>query len=116
MKTSFFIDEHGIRYSAQNSNHIMLANSIIEKNPELKEEFLRSGEKSGIEFMMRVKRFMAGVEETENKRKEITYDSEQISENQKKWIIYYRKNGYSVLDLAEFRTNSKKGNLDRGED
>ena len=37
-------------------------------------------------------------------------------ENQKKWIIYYRKNGYSVLDLAEFRTNSKKGNLDRGED
>ena len=115
MKITFFIDELGKRFSAENSNHISLANYIIENNEDLKREFLKSGKQSSIEFLMRDKKFMAGVEEIEKKRKELTYDSEIISKIQKKWIEYYRNKEYVLLDLFELRKRMKEGNLDRGE-
>ena len=116
MKKSFFIDEQGRRFSTENSYHILLADSIIEKNKSLKEEFLKSGKRSTLEFLMKDKMYIAGVEDSESKRKEITYDSKLISESQKKWIKYYRKNRYYLLDLAEVRERSQKGNIGRGED
>ncbi len=116
MKISFFIDEQGKRLSLKNANHVELANRIVEENPTLKEEFLKSGKKSAVEFLMRSKRYIAGVEENKEARKNITYDSQILLEKQKKWITYYRKKGYHFLDLAEFRKKAQEANLGRGED
>ena len=116
MKKSFFIDEQGKRFSSENSNHILLANYIIENDKNLKDEFFQSGKKSSIEFLMRDKKYIAGVEDTEKERREITYDSKIISISQRKWIDYYQKKGYILLDLFELRNKMQNRNLDRGED
>ena len=41
--------------------------------------------------------------------KHVIYYSNLISEKQKKWVLYYTKQGYNFIDLANDREKLEKG-------
>ncbi len=91
------------------SSHIGLAYLILERDEELKKEFEQSGKRNPLEFLLGDKGWMTTAKIGEYYKK-IVYDSEIISDSQKKWIEYYLKKGYRPQDLA-----MEKKNLERGE-
>ena len=95
------------------NSHIGLANIVMENDEELKQEFQRSGKQNPVNFFLEDKEYMAGNEGYNGK---LTYDSEFVSDEQKRWIAYYvGEEGYQHHDLAREREIIQKENLERGE-
>ncbi len=108
MEEVFFIDKDGNKISCENiSSHIGLANLIIEKK-DLKKEFEQSGKNNPIEFLIENKGYIA-ISNSGIYRK-VTYDSEFVSEKQRRCIQYYAEEGYGFTDFA-----IEKRKLERGE-
>lgn len=109
MEAVFLIDKQGRRISSENiSSHIGLANLIIEKDEELKKEFERSGKYNPVEFLIEDKGWMA-ISDDNFYNREVTYDSEFISEEQKRWMQYYHEEGYHFTDFAMERRKLERG-------
>ena len=104
----FIINEKGERISSESAHyHVELANMIFENNSELKDEFEKSGKTDPVQFLRDDKGYMtisAG-----ERYKHVIYYSNLISEEQKKWILYYTKQGYNFIDLANDREKLEKG-------
>ena len=114
MSEVFFIDKKGNKISCDKVNsHIGLANIVIENDEKLKQEFQRSGKQNPVEFFLENKEYMAGNEGYHGR---LTYDSEFVSDEQKRWINHYvGEEGYEHHDLARERRIMQKEKLDRGE-
>ena len=109
MEEVFFIDENGNKISCDNiSSHIGLANLIMEK-ADLKTEFEQSGKYNPIEFLIENKGYLA-ISYSDIYRK-VTYDSEFISEKQKRLIQYYTEEVYDFTDFAMERKKLERGEL-----
>ena len=104
----FIINEKGERISSESAHyHAELANIIFENNSELKDEFEKSGKTDPVQFLRDDKGYMtisAG-----ERYKHVIYYSNLISEKQKKWVLYYTKQGYNFIDLANDREKLEKG-------
>ena len=114
MEEVFFINKEGKRFYCENiSSHIGLANLMIKQDEKLAERFKKSRKGNPVEFLLENEGCIAGSDGIDNK---ITYDSELISEGQKRWIQYYIEEGYGHYDLAMERKRLQKEILERGED
>ena len=70
-------------------------------------EFEKSGKTDPVQFLRDDKGYMtisAG-----ERYKHVIYYSNLISEKQKKWVLYYTKQGYNFIDLANDREKLEKG-------
>ena len=104
----FLIDREGKRFSSEEiSSHIGLANLIIEQNEELKKEFEQSGKRNPLEFLLGDKGYMTISEM--GVYKQVIYDSELLSEQQRRWLGYYHEEGYKFKDLAIEKKSLEKG-------
>lgn len=109
MEEVFFIDENCNKISCDNiSSHIGLANLIIEKT-DLKTEFEQSIKDNPIDFLIEDKGYIA-ISDSDMYR-QVTYDSEFISEKQKRFIQYYAEEGYDFTDFAIERRKLERGEL-----
>lgn len=105
----FFINERGEKISLENvMSHIGIANKILEQDNKMNEEFLNSGKSNPIDFLISTKGYIA-VSQMQY-YKSITYDSAKLPENNKRFLQYYKEEGYSSTD---FEAERKK--LERGE-
>ena len=114
MSEVFFIDRKGNKISCEKVNsHIGLANIIIKNDENLNKEFRESGKQDSVEFLLGDKGYIAGDERYYGK---LTFDSEFVSDEQKRWIAYYvGEEGYQHHDLAIERKIMQRENLERGE-
>lgn len=95
-----FIDQDGNEISCDNiSSHIGLAEKIIDEDPELKEEFEKSG-KDAMNFLTLDKGYISRGT-MGNSYKNISYASDKVSEKQKKLIAYYKEEGYETRDFTQ---------------
>ena len=95
-----FIDSDGNEISCEDiSSHIGLAMKMIDEDPNLKNEFLKSG-KDPVSFMTLDKGYLARGT-MGNSYRNISYLASKISEKQKKIIEYYRGKGYEIKDFTE---------------
>ena len=114
MSEVFFIDQKGNKISCDKVNsHISLENIIIKNDEVLKKEFQETRKKNPVEFFLDDKGYMAG---SEGYYRNLIYDSEFVSDEQKRWINYYvGEEGFGHHDLARERKIMQKEKLERGE-
>ena len=106
---TFFVTSSGDKISCEDVNsHIGLANVLFEKDEKLKKEFEKSGKESPLEFLLEDKGYMT-VSNMEY-YKHVIYDSDLVTDEQRRWLLYFNEEGYSSKDLA-----IEKRELERGE-
>ena len=108
MEGVYFIDREGnVIHSDGIESHIGLANLIIEQNPNLKEEFEKSGQQDPVDFLVEHKGYMK-VRNNGYYRRGITFDSQKLSDVQRKAIRNYHEEGYKMDDVALIRIRQKR--------
>lgn len=106
---AYFVTGSGDKISCEDVNsHIGLANVLFEKDEKLKKEFMESGKESPLEFLLEDKGFMT-VSNMEGYG-HVIYDSDLVTDEQRRWLLYFNEEGYSSKDLA-----IEKRELERGE-
>lgn len=99
MYNLYFIDQEGQKISDEKmDSHTGLAREIIEANPEMKEEFLKTKDNYDL-FLYKNKGYMS-VSESEY-RNIIVYNSLNISEKQKSLLERFTEAGYEKNDLGD---------------
>lgn len=99
MEEVFFINKEGKRLSAENVNsHIGLANIVLNGDESLRQEFEKSKKESLLQFLLDDKGFMSVSDMGFYKK--VSFDKTQISEEQKRWLLYYHEEGYELEDLS----------------
>ena len=105
----YFVNDKGEKISCENiSSHIGLANLIFDKDENIKKEFELSGKVSALEFFLEDKGYInvSNMGYYGN----VIFDGDIITDEQRKWLLYFHEAGYSFRDLA-----IEKRELERGE-
>lgn len=106
---AYFVTSNGDKISCDGINsHVGLANELFKQNEQLKKEFEESGKQSPLEFLLEDKGFMT-VSNMEGFG-HVIYDSDLVTDEQRRWLMYFNEEGYSSKDLA-----IDKKELERGE-
>ena len=97
----FFIDRNGNKISSDNiSSHIGLAQEILKQNQVVNNQFLKSGIKDPVEFL--VSRGYIKISEI-RWYKVCQYSSSQITEVQREYVNYYEEHGFDLEDYDFLR-------------
>lgn len=104
----YLIDGDGKRFSEEAiSSHIGLAYAILSENEELRQEFLESSKTNLLDFLLTEKGYIS-VSKIGWYYRNVIYDSTLASEEQKRWIDYYKKHGYDISDVADEREKEQR--------
>lgn len=108
MEGVWFIDKEGnVLHCDTIESHTALANLIIQENPQIKVEFEKSKERDPVDFLILKKGYIK-ARNNSYYRRGLTYDSQMLSEIQRKAIPSFYEEGYRLDDVALIRIRKKR--------